>query len=117
MIYIKVKDFSEFPGPRREVVGPNSGEKFRETILLPKLLDHPLEPITVILDGTAGYGSSFLEESFGGLIRSGIALERVIALCNNLVSEEDESLIEEIREYVIEAHEELISRHKDLSEK
>lgn len=113
MIYINVKDFSEFPGPRRESVGPNSGEKFRETELLPKLLENPLEPITINLDGTAGYGSSFLEEAFGGLIRSGIPLERALAICDNIISEEDESLTEEIREYIIEAHEELNSKTND----
>ncbi|WP_193453164.1 STAS-like domain-containing protein [Pseudomonas nitroreducens] len=106
MITIYVKDFSEFPGPRKESVGPNSGEKFRDTVLLKALREHPDEEISVNLDGTAGYGSSFLEESFGGLIRAGVPYQRVIGLCENLVSEEDESLIEEIREYITEAHQE-----------
>ncbi|NNN28295.1 STAS-like domain-containing protein [Pseudomonas nitroreducens] len=106
MITIYVKDFSEFPGPRKESVGPNSGEKFRDTVLLKALREHPDEEISVNLDGTAGYGSSFLEESFGGLIRAGVPYQRVIGLCENLVSEEDKSLIEEIREYITEAHQE-----------
>lgn len=107
MIVINVKDFSEFPGPRKEVVGPNSGEKFRETVLLPAINANPSERIVVNLDGTAGYGSSFLEESFGGLIRCGIPYERVIDICQNIISSEDDSLIEEIFEYVNEAHEHL----------
>jgi len=108
MIAINVKDFSEFPGPRKEIVGPNSGEKFRETVLLPIIRANPNERIVVNLDGTAGYGSSFLEESFGGLIRCGIPFERVTNICENIKSSEDESLIEEIFEYVKEAQEDLV---------
>lgn len=108
MIEIKVRDFSEFPGPRKEIIGPNSGEKFRDTVLLPTITGNPNEAISVNLDGTAGYGSSFLEESFGGLIRAGIPYARVIDICNNLISTEDESLIDEIKEYVREAQEEFI---------
>jgi hypothetical protein len=107
MIAINVKDFSEFPGPRKEIVGPNSGEKFRETVLLPTIKANPNEQIVVNLDGTAGYGSSFLEESFGGLIRCGIPFDRVINICQNIISSEDDSLIEEIFEYVKEAQEDL----------
>ncbi|ENQ9241013.1 STAS-like domain-containing protein [Pseudomonas aeruginosa] len=110
MINIYVKEFSEYPGPRKEVVGPNSGEKFRETVLLKALREHPDEDISINLDGTAGYGSSFLEESFGGLIRAGIPYERVIRLCEHLISTEDDSLIEEIREYIKEAHQEQINQ-------
>lgn len=103
MKYINVIDFSEFPGPRYERLGPNSGEKFRETILLPALRTAPIEELIVNLDGTAGYGSSFLEEAFGGLIRRGIDYETAIKICNNIISLEDESLIEEIRIYINEA--------------
>ena len=114
MIYINVKDFSEFPGPRKEIVGPNSGEKFRETILLPALKNYPDEIIVVNLDGTAGYGSSFLEESFGGLIRDSVDYERVISICDHLISKEDESLLEEIREYVTEAYEHFLQTGKEM---
>jgi len=105
MKYINVIDFSEFPGPRYERIGPNSGEKFRETILLPALRTAPIEEITINLDGTAGYGSSFLEEAFGGLIRRGIDHDTALKICNNLISKEDDSLIEEIRIYINEAAE------------
>ncbi|WP_321837861.1 STAS-like domain-containing protein [Pseudomonas kulmbachensis] len=113
MILINVKDFSEFPGPRREVVGPNSGEKFRETVLLPTINSNPDALIVINLDGTAGYGSSFLEESFGGLIRHGIPLKRVQEICDNIISLEDDSLIEEIRDYVAEAQEQLALDNKE----
>lgn len=105
MIQINVKDFSEFPGPRREAIGPNSGEKFRDTVLLPAITNNPHEKIVVNLDGTAGYGSSFLEEAFGGLVRNGVSRNKLEEIVSNLISTEDESLIDEIREYIIEAQE------------
>lgn len=104
---INVIEFSEFPGPRYERLGPNSGEKFRELVLLPALLAEHQEDVIVNLDGTAGYGSSFLEEAFGGLIRRGVSYETAIKLCNNIISKEDESLKEEIRIYINEAAERL----------
>lgn len=60
-------DFSETPAGRYQSDGPFSGERFRDTYLLPALRKH--ETVEVDLDGTLGYGSSFLEEAFGGLIR------------------------------------------------
>lgn len=107
MIEIYVKDFSPFPGPRKETVGPNSGERFRDEVLYKAITENPGEEIRVILDGTAGYGSSFLEESFGGLVRLGVSENKMMEVVRNLVSKEDPSLIEEIAEYVNEALEEI----------
>ncbi|MCH5486764.1 STAS-like domain-containing protein [Pseudomonas syringae] len=100
---IYVKKFSQFPGPRREAIGPNSGERFRDEVLHKELRENPGVKLRVILDGTAGYGSSFLEEAFGGLVRLGIPANTIRDIVANLVSEEDPSLIEEIKEYVDEA--------------
>lgn len=64
------KDFSEFPAGREPEDGPNSGQRFRDEILGPKLQSANSEDfVEVDLDGTMGYGSSFLEEAFGGLVR------------------------------------------------
>ena len=65
------KDFSANPGPRSRDEGEFSGEQFREEVLLPKVRQALLggENLEIDLDGTAGYGTSFLEEAFGGLIR------------------------------------------------
>lgn len=62
------KDFTRFPSGRFKKNGSTSGEGFREDFLLPPL--RAGEQITVELDGTIGYGSSFLEEAFGGLVRA-----------------------------------------------
>lgn len=66
------KDFSMFPAGRYEEDGDFSGTRFRDKILLPKL-DSLVgsECVVVVFDGVAGFGSSFLEEAFGGLVRKG----------------------------------------------
>lgn len=66
------ENFSESPAARYRHEGPNSGERFREDYLIPALRKGVA--VKVNLDGVVGYGSSFLEESFGGLIRAGYAL-------------------------------------------
>lgn len=61
------QDFSRHPAGRYKSDGPYSGELFREQHLVPAILER--EPTTIHLDGARGYGSSFLEEAFGGLAR------------------------------------------------
>ncbi|NII09982.1 STAS-like domain-containing protein [Oleiagrimonas sp. C23AA] len=60
-------DFSDVPSGRYPSDGDYNGERFRDEILVPKLKAG--EVIDVELDGVEGYGSSFLEEAFGGLVR------------------------------------------------
>lgn len=71
---LRVVEFAKAPGGRFRKDGPNSGEWFRDDILVPELrkVADPNAPLIVELDGTPGYGSSFLEEAFGGLIRLGL---------------------------------------------
>ncbi|TKT71421.1 DUF4325 domain-containing protein [Afipia massiliensis] len=68
-------DFSRYPGPRYRRNGEFSGQAFREEKLIPALKEVQAsgEVLIVILDDVAGYGSSFLEEAFGGLIREGFS--------------------------------------------
>jgi STAS-like domain of unknown function (DUF4325) len=68
---IRVADFAPSPGGRFIADGPQSGEFFRESVLVPGLREaiRREEEIIVELDGVPGYGSSFLEEAFGGLVR------------------------------------------------
>jgi hypothetical protein len=66
---IKVaSDFSDTPGGRYKRLGPASGEEFRDRLV--KVLEAGND-LTIIVDGVEGYGSSFLEEAFGGLVRLG----------------------------------------------
>lgn len=63
-----VKEFSDEPFGRFETDGPNNGSRFRTDFLIPALEE--FDAVTVDLSG-AFYGSSWLEEVFGGLVRYG----------------------------------------------
>ncbi len=69
MKYCIAEQFTRYPGPRYEKQGPYSGQKFLNDVLIPNI--ERGEDITIDLDGTVGYGPSFLDEAFGGLIREG----------------------------------------------
>ena len=83
-IEIKIaRDYSFSPGPRYIDEGKNSGEEFRKEVLYPKFKDaiDTNNKIIVDLDGTDGYGTSFLEEAFGGLIRiNRLSYEKILEL-------------------------------------
>lgn len=61
------QDFSNVPAGRHIEDGDFSGEVFRDKLLVPALREY--DQVQVVLDNTEGFGSSFLEEAFGGLIR------------------------------------------------
>ena len=91
------RGFSKYPGPRFAKLGDFSGEEFRKDVLVPAL--RKAETVTIELDGTKGYGSSFLEEAFGGAVRAGVKISRDTLI---LVSEDD-FLKKEIWEYIEQA--------------
>lgn len=91
------RDFSRYPAGRYKNDGPYNGEKFREEILLPALRG-TAEKLIIEFNEARGYGSSFLEEAFGGLVRAGFSAQD---LFNRLeMRSDDKSLIEEIRMYI-----------------
>lgn len=100
-------DFSRIPGARFLSEGDFPGEEFREKILLPKLKEaiEKKEKLEIDLDGTAGLGTSFLEESFGGLIREDNMDYKIIIDTISFISEDDPDYIDEINDYLKEAHE------------
>lgn len=61
------KQFTKLPGLRYIRLGRFSGEEFRQTFLIGPLRQG--KAVIVELDGVRGYGSSFLEEAFGGTVR------------------------------------------------
>lgn len=63
------RDFSRYPSGRYRSDSRSSGEQFRDELLFPPLRSGTR--VIVELDGTLGYGSSFLDEAFGGLKRDG----------------------------------------------
>lgn len=90
------QQFSRYPAGRLKADGPHSGEKFREDLLAPELRKR--DKVTVHLDGAAGYGSSFLEEAFGGLLRHGFDFQTVKSKL--ILETQDESLAKEIWSYI-----------------
>ena len=88
-------DFSRAPAGRYIDDGPNSGQRFRDQFLVPALSAH--QHITLEMDGTRGYGSSFLEEAFGGLVRLGYAAD--VLLKKFAFRTNDPSLVSEIHSY------------------
>jgi hypothetical protein len=95
------RDFSTVPAGRFFADGDASGQAFREKILLPALQQS--SEVEVDLDGTEGYGSSFLEEAFGGLIRIHHLTLSQIRERLMLKAEEDPSLLVEVNEYLEDA--------------
>ena len=69
-IVIRVLDFTEAPGPRFISQGEHSGEQFYVDVLNEKMAQCIKEDkeLDVLLDGTAGYPSSFLDQAFGELV-------------------------------------------------
>lgn len=108
-IEIKIASkFSYSPGPRYIDEGKNSGEKFRQDILADVFKKAIAEDkkVVVDLDGTDGYGTSFLEESFGGLIRNdGIDYQEIIDRLE-IISHEEEYLKDDVYEYLKDAYNE-----------
>ena len=95
---IKISDsFSRYPAGRYIKDGPFSGELFRNEFLEPALQGG--NKTIIDLDGTRGYGSSFLEEAFGGLVRKQYAPERILDSFE--FKSQDESLILEIKDYIL----------------
>lgn len=90
--------FTKYPAGRFRSDGRYSGEVFREDVLAPELRNGMVE---VIMDGTMGYGSSFLEEAFGGLVRihefcpSDLRERLVIKTADKLLHQEIWSYIDE----------------------
>lgn len=109
MILKLSRDFSPTPGPRYPSEGKHSGEEFRQKILVPMLRQAQKANVELLvdLDGPAGYGTSFLEESFGGLIREDKFPLSALKAVLRFKSDEEPVLIDEINEYMNDADKEL----------
>lgn len=69
-ILINVADFSKYPSGRDENDGKYNGEKYRKAVLMPAIKEalETGKTVCVSLRGVMSFGSSFLEEAFGGLV-------------------------------------------------
>jgi hypothetical protein len=104
-IKIEVRSFSITPGSRYKEEGnkAHSGEEFREDYLEPKFMLARQSNVKLIvnLDGTIGYGTSWLEEVFGGLARK-VGKDKVLETID-FISEEEPYLIDDIKQYIKDA--------------
>lgn len=109
IIVIKIKistDFSDIPSGRTIAEGDHSGEEFRDTILIQKYneAEYNNDILEINFDDCYGFGTSFLEEAFGGLVRKyhkhGI-LNRI-----KIISTEDETIPGNIKKYIEDAEKE-----------
>lgn len=101
------KEYSRCPGARYESEGEFSGEKFREELLLPRLKEAIGKGVMleVVLDGSAGYSTAFIEEAFGGLIRKERMTLQEIEDHLHIISDEDSTYIDDIKNYLRNAWE------------
>lgn len=100
--YSIAKQFTLSPGHRYRARGTNSGEEFREDVLVP-MVRAGAGKVVIDLDGTIGYGSSFLEEAFGGLVRREKWTAKQFWDKFDIVSKDDTSYLFEVRQYVDDA--------------
>jgi hypothetical protein len=94
--------FSEYPAGRYRQDGKFSGEVFRDDLLAPYLNRHDV--VEIDLDGAMGYGSSFLEEAFGGLVRKHHMRPDVLRKKLKFKSNDEPSLVDEIWIYIDDAN-------------
>lgn len=100
LFYINiVNDFTDTPGARYYDDGDFSGQEFRDKFIIPNFNNY--KKIQINLDGTEGYATSFLEEAFGGTARIFGIEETAKKL--EFISREEPDLLEEIKEYILDA--------------
>lgn len=97
------RQFSRTPGPRCRDEGEWSGEQFRDELLEPAFLKgrETKQRVRVDLDGVFGYGTSFLEEVFGGLARKYPPED--VEKWVYVVSVEEPYLVEDVSDYIRQA--------------
>lgn len=96
---IRLKDYSCTPGGRTDA------RRWRKTRLLPAFRNakESGELLVVNLDGTAGLAASFLEEAFGGLVRSGVRYGDILAMMLIESKEDKGEMAIEAERYMLEA--------------
>lgn len=108
MIKINIcNDFSETPGGRYKQEGKYSGEEFRDTILIEKYKEaiKNQEKLQIDFDNCFGFATSFLEEAFGGLVRS-YKLRNVLKNIE-IIANDDETIPILIEKYITAAEREV----------
>lgn len=95
-------DWSMSPTGRYERDGESNATAFKKRFILDNLKAG--ENFFIDLDGTDGYGSSFLDEAFAGLVRDNLIAKEEFFQRFTFKSDEDPSFIEEIKSYIDETN-------------
>ena len=104
IIFKVVKEFSRTPSARIAKEGRYPGTDLRSKITpLIRLALQENNMFLIDLDGASGYGTSFLEEVFGGLIREEHFKHKELEKCLEIKSDEEPELVDEIWEYIKDA--------------
>lgn len=93
--------FTDMPIGRYRKDGDHSGEVFREDFLIPALEKNP--KVILDLDGAYGFGSSFLDEAFAGIIRNKTYTLDELQEKLEIVCTDDPETIKQIQKYLLEA--------------
>ena len=97
MKIIKIStDYTKFPGGRFISDGKFSAQEFRQKLIEP--IFETEDKIVIDLDDVEGFSTAFLEETFGGLVRTfgkDKVLEKIEIMCTD-----EPLLIEEINKYI-----------------
>ncbi|WP_019556513.1 STAS-like domain-containing protein [Thiomicrorhabdus arctica] len=94
-------DYTWAPAGRYTGDGQFTGQGFREKLLVPALNEY--DKVIVELDGSIGYGSSFVEEAFGGLVRESNYTLDQLRKSLEIKTTEFPSIQSEIWEYIEDA--------------
>lgn len=105
--FFVVDGFSRTPSARIAKEGKHPGEELRALIvpLLRQAIENKVH-LCINLDGAAGYGTSFLEEVFGGLIRDEHFTYEELDATLKIISDEEPELIDEIWDDIKDAESE-----------
>ncbi|GHU15998.1 hypothetical protein FACS1894163_04550 [Spirochaetia bacterium] len=106
-----VKEYPQYmyPGHRSKEQSENSGEEFRDTILIPFLKKNEDKDIVINFSGVVGFPPSFLDEAFAGCIRKGI--NKITAVSILGVDEIEQT---RIKRYIEKAINELKKKETDV---
>ena len=105
--YINIaREFTPMPIGRFRTHGDTSGQTFREDILYPKICEaiKNKDTLEIDLEGMLGLNSTFLEESFGGLVREhGMNPDEILKTVKFLPGDNLDLYVELAQEYIQEA--------------
>ncbi len=111
MTKLKIAEFSKFPGGRYIEYGPDSGEKFRDTLLIPAIEGlKGDEKLVIDLSEVYTYAPSFLDEAFCEVIRKGVlSYEEFNEKIEFTADLPNEFFIEMINDFLKEARDSMVT--------